>query len=389
MRICVFSYTGFERLDGSNLRVFFLVKEMIKRGHYVTFVTANKEYAESCKKRFDVTAKHINLNINRFNKNRLKLYPRFAYRASKSIPKETDLAFGQSLPSALAVRRSRYVQKKVVDFVDLWSEYWMYAHPAISGRLVYRGIRKAEGYSMKGSDMVFTITNTLKNMIKERGCSEDKIRIVRDGVDTRMFRPMKVPGSLFERYGLEKEGEYVTYQGGIAAHDGVQFLLDAAPLVLKENPDVKFLIVGAGDYAEKLRMKVSKSPAKESFIFTGWIPYGDMPSFMNISRINAVPLPNAPATQGVVTLKLFEAMACGTPTIIGDLPGPREHVEHGKSAYLVRSEDRRALAAGINELLGDGRLYRRIKSGGLDMIPNYDWRKIASEMTHIMESLKK
>lgn len=378
MKVCIHTYTGFGSLNGGNLRIYHLARELMKKND-VTFIVPSATDADNCRKRFGAQALDVGMDIGRFNKSRLKLYPRFAWKASRKAGKDNDVVFGQSLPSALAVRLTKTSGLKVIDYVDLWSEYWLYAHPTLKGKAVYRAVRKAESYSMK-ADTVFTITEKLKGMMVERGCDRERIKVVRDGVDTGMFAPRKVCDDFFGKYGLEKGVQYVTYQGGIAAHDGVQFLVDAAPLVLKENPDVKFLIVGAGDYFDELKKKVETSPAKDSFIFTGWVPYEDMPSFMNISRINAVPLPDSPATQGVVTLKLFEAMACGTPTIIGDLPGPREHVTHLKSAYLMRSEDKEALSSGINRLLSDRKLYKRIRSGGLEMVPDYDWKKIASEM---------
>jgi glycosyltransferase involved in cell wall biosynthesis len=150
--------------------------------------------------------------------------------------------------------------------------------------------------------------------------------------------------------------------------------------VLNEHSDIKFLIVGDGPYAPVLRNLVKSMGLEKSFIFTGWVPYEDMPDFMNISRINIVPIPDAPCTQGVLTLKLFEAMACGTPTIISDLPGVREHIIDKKTACLARPESRESLSSAINMLVSDKKLYNKIKENGLKMMPHYDWREIAKDM---------
>lgn len=385
MKICICSFTGFNSLHGGNLRVFHLAKELINRGAFVEFITPGREDAESCEKRFGVKADDVGIDIERFERSRLRKYPVFTIKAGRKM-QGYDIVFGQSLPSALAVKLGRTGGKKVVDFVDLWSEYWVYANPSLKGRIIYKTIKNAEKYSLRGMDLIFTISREIKSMLKERGGDPEKIKIVRDGVDTKMFRPFKVGKDFFAKYGL-KDGEYIIYQGGIAAHDGVQFLVEAAPLVLKENPDVKFLIVGTGSYFNKIKERVDKLRLGESFIFTGWVPYEDMPLFMNLARINAVPLPNAPATRGVITLKILEAMACGKPTIIGDLPGVREYVEHGKTAYLTRSEDKKQLAEGINELLNDKVLYNRIKRQGLDMIGRHDWRKVSRDMVSIIMEL--
>lgn len=224
-------------------------------------------------------------------------------------------------------------------------------------------------------------------MIGKRDCREKKIRIVRDGVDLKMFRPFKVKDSFFDKYNLNKKEEYIIYQGGIAAHDGVQFLVNAAPFILKKNPNVKFLIVGTGDYFLKIKKQVNRMGLNNSFIFTGWVKYEDMPSFMNLAKVNAVPLPNSPATHGVVTYKLMEGIACGTPAVIADLPGVREAVKHKETAYLAVSEDRQAMANGVSELLNDQGLHAKLKNNGFKMIKRHDWRDIAKEMVDIMESV--
>lgn len=384
MKICMCSFTGFKSLNGANLRVYHLTKELVKRGHEISFIAPHETDAESCRKAFGVPAKSVGLSIERFKSSRLKLYPIFAWKARKMVDRDADMVFGQSLPSALAVRLSRGSHKRVIDYVDLWSEYWLYAHPGPKGKAIYKAVRKAEGYSMKNADMVFTITKRLKKMMLERGCKREKVRIVRDGVDTSMFRPMRVPDRFLNKYNLDRKTDYIVYQGGIGAHDGVQFLVESAPAVLKKLPHAKFLIVGRGDYLDEIKRMVSERKLEKSFIFTGWVPYSDMPFFMNIARLNIVPLPDAPATQGVVTLKLFEAMACGTPTIIGDLPGVREHMNHGDTAFLTRSENTEGLASSITELLEDKALYTRISRNGLKLVPGYDWRMIARDMADLM-----
>lgn len=151
MRVCICSFTGYKQLNGSNLRAYFLAEEFLKRGFDLKYVVPGKEDAQSVRDRFGVDAVDVNLDINRFKKSRLKTYPIFAYKASKKIGKSFDLVFGQSLPSALAVNRANTNAKKVIDYVDLWSEYWLYANPSLKGRLVYRALRRAENISTKKS----------------------------------------------------------------------------------------------------------------------------------------------------------------------------------------------------------------------------------------------
>ena len=156
---------------------------------------------------------------------------------------------------------------------------------------------------------------------------------------------------------------------------------------MKKYPDVKFLIVGTGAYYDRIHLLVQTLKLEKNFHFTGWINYEDMPSMMNAARINVVPLPNAAATRGVVTYKLFEGMACGLPTVIGDLPGVQEAVKHKETAYLTRSEEREALANAMITLLEDKKLYNTIKKNGLELVKKHDWRDIAKDIADILEKV--
>src|SRR3989344_3593483 len=167
MKICVCSFTGYKSLNGSNLRMYFIIKELIKRKHDVRIIVPSVNDAESCKERFNINAENIGLSISRFKGNKIFLYPIFALKARKLI-KDCDLVIGQSLPSALAIRLAKTRAKKVVDYVDFWSEYWLYANQSLKGKIIYKLVRWAERYSLN-VDLIFTITNKLREKVIERG----------------------------------------------------------------------------------------------------------------------------------------------------------------------------------------------------------------------------
>ncbi len=383
MKVCICAHSSF---NVPNHRLFFLSKELIKRGVDLTFVLPGKSDSEACRERFkEARVLDAGMNVSRFKSSKLWLYPIFVIRAGRIIKEDFDFVYGICLPAALATCFSRSKSKKVVDYLDFWSKYWLYSDSSLKGRVVHFLVRAAEAYTVKKADMVLTITKKMAEQLREIGCKKSKIRVIRDGVDTKKFYEFEVKDSFYKKYGLDKNIDYVAFQGGIAAHDGVQFLVEAAPLVLKEHPKVKFLIVGAGTYLKTIKEMVSKAGLDKSFVYTGWVDYKEMPLFMNLARINCVPLPDSPATHGVVTYKLFEAMACGTPSVMGNMPAVRATAKHMDSAYLVKSEDKENLAKGINKLLSDKKLYGQIKQNGLKLAKKHEWRDIARDMADVLE----
>lgn len=382
MKVCICAHSSF---SVPNHRLYFFAKELTKRGVDITFIVPGKKDAESCKKEFSKSKViDLGLNVSRFKNSKLLLYPLFSAKAKNKMKGDYDFIYGICLPAALAVSLAKTDSKKIVDYIDLWSGYWDYASQSLKGKIVHSIVKYGESYTLKKADMVLTITKKLAEQLEELGCEKQKLRIIRDGVDTKKFYEFKVKDDFYKKYGLQKEIDYVVFQGGIAAHDGVQFMVNAAPQVIKNSPNVKFLIVGTGTYEKNIRELIAKNKLEKYFQFTGWVNYEEMPLFMNIAKINCIPLPDAPATHGVVTYKLFEGMACGTPAIIGNMPAVREIIKHKDAAYLVKSENKEELANAINELLNDKKLYDHIKQQGLELVKNRDWRDIARDMADIV-----
>lgn len=382
MKACICANSSF---SVPNHRLYFFAKELTKRGVDLTFVVPGKKDAESCKNHFkEANVIDVGLNVSRFNNSKLILYPMFSAKAKNKLQGKFDFLYGICLPAALAVGSVKSSSKKIIDYIDLWSEYWKYASPSLKGKAVYSLVKYGESHSLKKADMVLTITKKLAEQLKERGCEDNKLRIVRDGVDLQKFNEFKVKDEFYEKYNLEKGTDYVTFQGGIAAHDGVQFMVDAAPLIIKQNPEIKFLIVGTGIYEKNIREIIAKKGLNEYFKFTGWVNSEEMPSFMNVAKINCIPLPDSPATHGVVTYKLFEGMACGTPAVIGAMPAVRDLLNKKDAACLVKSEHKEELANGINELLNNKAHYEQMKQNGLSVVKNHDWRDIAKDMADIV-----
>lgn len=368
-----------------NHRLYFFAKELEKRGYNLNFIVPGKQDVISCKEKFPgCNAIDVGLNVSRFKNSKLLLYPVFSMRARKKFSKNAAFLYGVCLPANLAVDLAKINAPKIIDYLDLWSEYWHYANTSLKAKAIYSAVRYCESYSVKKADLVLTITDFMAKQLEERGCNLSKIRVIRDGVDTKRFYPFKVKSHFYDKYNLDKDTDYVVFQGGVERHDGVQFLVNAAINVIKAHPNVKFLIVGTGTHLPKIKEMVAKNGLENNFIFTGWVNYEEMPSFMNIANINCVPLPDSPATRGVVTYKLFEAMACGTPTVIGNMPAVRD-LTQGKSACLVKSEDTPKLAKAILALLEQKKVYNNVRNKGLALVKNHDWRDIAKDMVNVLE----
>jgi len=385
MKICLVMCWGFEKLDGSNMRVYYLLKELLSRKHNVIVLHSSDEQAVYTKNTFGCEAISVGQKIDRWVSVKKKMfnYFNFVRKAKKILPLiDCDIVFGISLINSMAAVSKRNAIKRIM-YVDFMSYYFQYGYPeGIKNKLLFKLGNSLEEYTIKKADHVIMITKALRNLI----CPDlhHKIVIVPDGADTKIFCP-KYDGSIIRReYNLESS-YVIGYQGGIEPHDGLQFLAQAAPIILKERSNVKFLIAGKGSYLEKIKNLVQKNGTIEHWIFCGWVDFKKIPYFMAATDLNVVPIPDHPATQPVITFRLLESMAAGVSVIASDLPGIREIADETMINF-TRPENTNTFAYDIIKVLDmEKNKKEKQTENSRKKIEEMDWRKICEKDADFVE----
>lgn len=376
---------GFEKLDGSNLRVYFLLKELLSRKHEVIVVHSTNEQVEYTHKYFGCQAISVNQRIDRWVsvKEKMKNYYHFVKAARRKVKTiDCDVIFGISLINSLVTIAKKDAIKRIM-YVDFMSYYFQYGYPdGFKNKFLFKLGNNLELYTIKKADKVLMITNALRNLVNRK--YHKKIVIVPDGADTEKFMPGIDKKLIREEYNLG-DATIIGYQGGIEPHDGLQFLAKASHYILKERPDVKFLIAGRGTYLDKIKQIVRDNGTEENWIFTGWVNFDKIPYFMAATDLNVVPIPEHPATQGVITFRLLESMAAGVNVIASDLPGIREIADE-TAINFTHPEDTVQFAKDILNILSkEKQKLERQKIKGRKILETMDWREIAKRDADFVE----
>ena len=110
---------------------------------------------------------------------------------------------------------------------------------------VSRVFRILVEFSLKRADMVHAADNITKNRLIELGCAPQKILVQQFGVDTTRFSPTAYSQSL--RRKLASDDTYLALCGRWwRPQYSVDVFIKAMPLVLREIPNVKFVLLGGG-----------------------------------------------------------------------------------------------------------------------------------------------
>lgn len=245
-------------------------------------------------------------------------------------------------------------------------------------------IKTLRALSYKLSNKLVVVTQGLKEVIiKTYGIPSEKIVVIENGANTDLFKPIDQKKAK-ERLKLEESKRYVCFVGILARWQGTEFLIQSAPLILKEIPNTRFLIVGDGRMKEKLMDLAKKIGVPDKIIFTGAVPYKEVPFYINASDVCAAPFIIARNKEiGLSPLKIYEYGACEKPVISSRIPN-LEFVEEQNAGILVEPEKPEKLAKSIIKLLRDKKLREEMGKNGRDyIIKNHSWKNIARKVEKV------
>lgn len=198
-------------------------------------------------------------------------------------------------------------------------------------------------------DHYIGVSRSVRSSILNLGVELKQISLLYNGVDLSRFQYVGRRSVYFsERYGWPDEAVIVGMTGQMIEMKGHLDFLEAAGLVSKEHPEVRFVIGGKqeGPYFRKLEEQVAASNLREIVAFSGW--QDDMTSFYE--GIDVFVLPTRTNEEGF-GLVIAEAMATGVPVVATRSGGAGEVIEDGKPGILVDKQSLHQLAEAIRLLV--------------------------------------
>ena len=245
----------------------------------------------------------------------------------------------------------------------------------------------SEKLNYKHAKKIVAVTQALKEVIKKiYNIPAEKIVVIPNGTNTDLFRPMDQKVARKELK-FNQDAKYVCFIGGLAPWQGVEYLIQSAPLILKEFKNTKFLIVGDGMLKKELVELAEKTGMSDNFIFTGAVPYEEVPKYINACDVCVVY--KKPLKSGYSPLKLYEYIACGKPVVASRISG-FEILEENNAGILVEPENTKELAKAIIKLLKNEKLREEMGKNGREYVVKYhSWESIARKVAKVCKDVTK
>lgn len=232
-------------------------------------------------------------------------------------------------------------------------------------------------YVLDNSDLIFPISKWMKNDLINKGVPESKIFALPMGINPIMFSAQIQDTEFREKFG-SGISTIILYQGSLARERRVEVILRAIGKVKCINPDFRLLIVGYGDGKKDLENLCIELGIENEVIFTGAVPYAQMPRFISIADICLSPVPPNPIFSVSSPTKMFEYMVMKKPVVANkEIPEQFEVINISKCGLLVDfSSD--AFMEGIIYLMSNPSKSREMGLNGYTwVIKNRSYEKLA------------
>ena len=194
------------------------------------------------------------------------------------------------------------------------------------------------------------------------------------GIDVEHFIPTDA-SPLRESLGLTDKKVIVSV-GRLVHRKGQDHLIEAMPEILKNVPRAHLLLVGEGPYREHLQNLVHQLKLESSVTFIGRIQYQDLPMYICVGDIFAMPSRSRLMGLEVEGLGIvyLEASSCGLPVLAGDSGGAPDAVIQNETGLVVSGTDNKEIASAAVALLTNLEASQKMGTVGRQwIVDNWRW----------------
>jgi glycosyltransferase involved in cell wall biosynthesis len=237
------------------------------------------------------------------------------------------------------------------------------------------------------ADRVAAVSNAVRDdLVSHYGISPDKTRVVYNGVDPNLFRP--IPNAEIPNMPELRGKKVVLYVGHFGFRKGLIHLIKAMGRVTEEVPESVLVCIGGvpgwlgkSEYWRYTKDLIRISGLERKIFLLDKIPNPDLPLFYSACAVFVLP-----SYYESFAKVLVEAMACGKPVVATSSGGPVEVVDgQGLTAgLLVEFGAERQLANALISILQDDRKAREMGANGRKrVLADFTWKRVGDRVDQV------
>ena len=233
-------------------------------------------------------------------------------------------------------------------------------------------------WTLKSADKIICYTQMEKDkLVGMLKIDSKKISVIPNGVDTDLFHPDPDPG----KRSNQSNAITILWVGRFVRGKGVEYIIHATKILVKEVPDLKILLVGDGPLKGEIEGLIEKFTLKKNVIIKENISNENMPEVYQKLDIFVLPSLN----EGVPRT-LLEAMACGKPVVISEFPHLADMIKN--AGLMFPKGDVHALADNILRLIRDRELAKELgNTGRKKIVEDHPWENTVRKTIELYEEV--
>jgi spore coat polysaccharide biosynthesis protein SpsF (cytidylyltransferase family)/glycosyltransferase involved in cell wall biosynthesis len=228
--------------------------------------------------------------------------------------------------------------------------------------------REAAIYTLNRSTLFLCDCETVAEVARSLGMPDDRIVIFPWGVHLDHFsRP--ITSHFRDQLGWAENFVLISTRD-LKPHYGVDVLVQGFLSAAEKNPRLRLLLLGQGPMDDELRERAASAGMTERVHFAGRIASEKMPDYFHAADLYV----SASRVDGS-SISLLQSMASGIPSLVSDIPGNKEWVDHGVNGWLFSVGSSDALASGLDFVYQNASTLPKVgKQARLIAEARADWR---------------
>jgi len=203
--------------------------------------------------------------------------------------------------------------------------------------------RLTDRYVLRKADAVVALSNAERSFLARQGVPPWRLAVIPNGIDTHVF-DARVPPA-------KRSADLLLFAGQLREFKGLDYLLEALPVVRASFPQVKLRVVYQTDaLLDRYREQAARLGLRDSVDFAGPQTAAELAHLYSTAALVV-----SPSLGECLSTVVLEAMCCGAPVVATDVGGIREQLDLD-TGVIVPPRDWAALADAICGLLGDAAL---------------------------------
>jgi glycosyltransferase involved in cell wall biosynthesis len=240
--------------------------------------------------------------------------------------------------------------------------------------LIYKTVEK---WAAKRCHKIYAVAQAMIDQYVEAKIAKlEKFKVVYSGMKLEPFLNSTSNPDFRKELGIPEDSPVVGTVARLFPLKGYEYFIPAAAKMVKEIPNIKFLIVGNGIWKDALVQQIRELRIKKNFIFVGLVPPSEV--YKYIAEMDT--LAHLSLREGLPRA-VVQSLASGKPAIGYNLDGTPEVIKNDETGYIFEAQNVDGVADAAIKIINNPEKAKQMGANGRMLVKEkFDWRFMANEL---------